>query len=148
MLYRFKTLILRLLHMEGIMYIIVGCMTTLVNFVIFHVLDKGLSAGGMNSSISYKIAYVVAFITAVIFAYWTNKFWVFDNHNMNPKYLVKEFLSFAAARVISGLLTFVLMIICIDICGLGHTLSWFLTTFINLVFNYVASKFFIFKNKG
>lgn len=126
------------------MYVIVGGMTTVVNFVIFTAVNEALKRT-ISALIAYKIAYVAAFIAAVIFAYWTNKFWVFRNHNMEPSYLVKEFSGFMAARVFSGVVTFLLMILFVDFMHVNEYLSWFLTTFFNLVFNYVASKFWIFK---
>lgn len=134
-----------ILKREGVLYIIVGCLTTLVNFIIFHVVDLGLSGSGMSSSLSYKIAYVLAFLGAVVFAYWSNKLVVFKNRIMRPSYLLKEFSGFMAVRLLSGLLTFVMMIVLIDFMGFSHSMGWLSTTIINLVLNYLASKFWIFK---
>lgn len=135
----------KLIKHEGFMYIIVGIMTTVVNFVVFHVLDTGLSAGGIHPLISYKIAYAAAFIAAVVFAYWTNKFWVFRNYCMKPGYLFREFCGFVSARIVSGIITFIGMVVLVEWFGLGHMLSLMITTVFNLVFNYVASKFWIFR---
>lgn len=133
-----------LLRKEGVAYIIVGGLTTLVNFVVFTVVNESLKLQ-IGSGIAYKTAYVAAFLAAVIFAYWTNKFWVFRNRNMNPGYLLREFTGFMAARIFSGAATFLLMILCVDMLGMNEYLALVLTTVFNLVFNYVASKFFIFK---
>lgn len=142
-----KKFILRIVNAESIAYVIVGCLTTLVNFIIFTVFNEGLKPS-LGESIAYKIAYVVAFLVAVIFAYWTNKFYVFRNHDMRPANLFREFTAFMAARVFSGIVTFLMMIVLVDFLKANTYFAWFATTFFNLVFNYVASKFWIFQQDG
>ncbi len=137
-----------LLKKDGVAYFIVGCMTTLVNFIIFHVVDQGLLMAGLSGSLSYKAAYGIAFLGAVIFAYWTNKIWVFRNFNFSHSYLLREFSAFLAVRLLSGFASFALMVLLVDFIGLAHNPAWLSTTFINLIFNYVASKFWIFRKKG
>ena len=140
-------LVKKLLKNEGVSYIIVGVMTTAVNFVIFTLVNEFLKRSGLEELIAYKVAYVLAFIAAVVFAYWTNKFWVFRNHNMNPAYLLREFSGFCTARIFSGVVTFLLMVLFVDFMKWNEYLAWLLTTVFNLVFNYVASKFWIFREK-
>lgn len=135
----------RLLRSEAVLYLVAGVLTTAVNFVCFHGLDLGLSRSGLSVRMSYQIAYAAAFFAAVIFAYWTNKFFVFRNFRLEPFYLLREFSGFFAARLVSGLLTFVLLVGFIELLHFGHSLAWLSTTTVNLVFNYLASKFWIFK---
>ena len=47
--------------------------------------------------------------------------------------------------IISGVITFILMAVCVDIIKMNEYLAWLLTSAFNLIFNYVASKFYIFK---
>lgn len=137
----------KMLKTEGVSYIIVGVMTTLVNFIVFTLVNELCKGNGIQDSQAYKVAYVIAFAAAVIFAYWTNKFWVFRNYQMKPSYLLREFSGFCTARIFSGAITFLLMVLLVDLMRWNEYLAWFLTTFFNLVFNYVASKFWIFKDK-
>lgn len=138
---------LALLKSEAVLYILVGVMTTAVNYIIFALADRGLSGKGIPESVSYKIAYGLAFFGAVLFAYWSNKFWVFRNHNMRPGYLLQEFAGFFLARVVSGFITFLIMVVMVDLMHFSHTLGWLASTVFNLVFNYLASKFWIFRDK-
>lgn len=138
----------KLMRSEGMSYLITGIMTTVVNFVIFTIVNEACKHRGMSDSIAYKVAYILAFAAAVIFAYWTNKFWVFKNHNMRPDYLLREFTGFCTARIFSGAVTFLMMVLFVDLMKWNEYLSWLITTGFNLVFNYVASKFWIFRDKG
>lgn len=130
---------------ELISYVTVGVLTTLVNFVFFAWVNECAQGLGFGVSFASKAAYAVAFIAAVIFAYWANKLVVFKNFKMSPGYLLKEFAGFMSARIISGVITFILMAICVDIIRMNEYLAWLLTSAFNLIFNYVASKFYIFK---
>lgn len=135
----------KMLKTEGVSYLIGGVLTTVVNFVIFTLVNELCKRNGIDDTLSYKLAYVLAFVVAVLFAYWTNKFFVFKNHNMNPSYLLREFSGFCTARIVSGVVTFLLMVLFVDFMKWNEYLAWLLTTVFNLVFNYVASKFWIFK---
>ena len=130
---------------ELVSYVIVGVLTTLVNLIVFALVNEKLQAVGFSVGFSSKTAYVLAFIASVVFAYWTNKLFVFRNFTMKPSYLLKEFACFMSARIISGVITFFLMALCVDIIRMNEYLAWLLTSAFNLVFNYVASKFYIFK---
>ena len=124
--------------LESIRYFVMGVLTTLVNYVIYHALDLLLQKQSISSFFSYKISYGVAFFLAVVFAYYGNKFFVFQKREKKG---VKEFLSFFSLRVFSGIASFFLL----DILHFSHGLGWLGSSVINLVGNYFASKFLIFK---
>lgn len=62
---------------EGIRYILVGVLTTLVNYIFYGGFDFLFEKIGVASVISYKLAYGVAFVAAVLFAFFANKYMVF-----------------------------------------------------------------------
>ena len=82
-------------YKEPILYLIFGVLTTLVNFVSFYLLNK---AAGEKY---YLINNVIAWFFAVIFAYVTNKLWVFESKGFALKTVVKEIPEFFAARLFS-----------------------------------------------
>ena len=90
---RIKGLIYK--YKEPILYLIFGVLTTLVNFVSFYLLNK---AAGEKY---YLINNVIAWFFAVIFAYVTNKLWVFGSKGFALKTVVKEIPEFFAARLFS-----------------------------------------------
>lgn len=128
--------------LESIRYLVMGVLTTLVNYVIYHALDLLLQKQSISPFFSYKISYGVAFFLAVVFAYYGNKFFVFQK---TEKKGIQEFLSFFSLRVFSGIASFFLLVFFVDILHFSHGLGWLGSSVINLVGNYFASKFLIFK---
>ena len=128
--------------LESIRYFVMGVLTTLVNYVVYHALDLLLQKQSVSSFFSYKISYGVAFFLAVVFAYYGNKFFVFQKREKKG---IKEFLSFFSLRVFSGIASFFLLVFFVDILHFSHGLGWLGSSVINLLGNYFASKFLIFK---
>lgn len=124
-------------YRELIAYIFFGGLTTVVNIVVFFVLDTGLSW-------PYLIANAVAIILSILFAYVTNKLWVFHSENRNIRETFYEFLKFVGFRLISGLADMVTMYILVDLLAIDTSISKLATQFIVVVLNYIFSKFFIF----
>lgn len=129
---------------EIILYIIVGLATTLVNFIVYAIANELLKRR-ISPTHAYKIAYILSFMTAVIFAYWSNKIYVFENKNMKLSHIKHEFISFISARIFSGVVCFLITVLFVDILKFNEYIGWFLSSFFNLAFNYIASKFYIFK---
>ena len=82
-------------YKELITYVFFGGLTTVVNLIVFKLF--GMLLGDERYLISNAIAWVVA----VIFAFITNKLWVFESKSLSGKVLLKEIPSFFAARVLS-----------------------------------------------
>lgn len=129
---------------EAILYIIVGVLTTAVDYISFAIVNEALkvSLGVTRSSF---IATVISWILAVAFAYISNKLIVFKSFNFAPGYLIKEAAAFVGARLLSGLVVLVFMWAAVSLLSWNEYLSKILSSVFNLVFNYAASKLFIFK---
>lgn len=140
----FKNIIIK--YKEIIMYIIFGGLTTLVNWVTYTLLVHYTNAG-------ITISNAVAWIVSVIFAFITNKLWVFESKSTKPKMLIKEFISFIASRALTG----VMEIICVPLLvkiGLDQTIfriegAWskLIVSVAVVILNYVFSKLIVFKKK-
>ncbi|WP_235808681.1 GtrA family protein [Lacticaseibacillus camelliae] len=120
-------------------YVFFGGLTTLVNIVTFVV--------ATHAGMSWWIANFVAWVLSVLFAFVTNKLWVFNSHTGTIKALLWEFSKFIFARVLSLGIDYGFMFLFITILGMGEGLSKLLTQFAIVVANYAFSKFVIFKNK-
>ena len=124
-------------YREIIMYLIFGVLTTAVNIIIYFLCAVQLD---LNTAVST----IIAWITAVLFAYITNKFYVFQSNGN----LIREIISFFGMRLLSGILDLGIMIIFVDILSYNEMIMKVIANIFVIVFNYVASKFFIFrKNK-
>lgn len=129
---------LYLKYKDIIPYAFFGILTTLVNVVIYWIM-----AHPFNFSVMFST--VVAWIVAVLFAYLTNRKWVFHS-NANDKYsIIKEILSFFACRLATGIFDFLCMYIFVDVLCLNDVIIKFVANVFVILLNYLASKFVIFK---
>ena len=138
-----KTLIgLYLQYKEIINYLIFGVLTTCVNFASYFIFAKLIRIDEVISS-------GMSWFCSVLFAYITNKIFVFESETKTIKDVFLEMCSFFVARVVSGILcdvgTFALMV---KVFYINDIIAKIVTQFMVVIVNYVFSKFFIFKNKS
>lgn len=122
---------------ELIDYIFFGGLTTLVNIVVFFILDTLFGW-------PYLIANAVAISVSILFAYITNKLFVFRTHGMSARENGLEFIRFIGFRFLSGLADMGAMWVLVEVLTIDTNLAKLLTQFIVVVLNYVFSKLFIF----
>ena len=99
-------------YREVISYLFWGVMTTVVSwgsYSIFVLLlqrqTQSVTLTGIDtSSIVVAIANVLSWICAVIFAYITNKLWVFQSKSFQVSVVLPELAKFLSARIVTGLL--------------------------------------------
>lgn len=133
-------------HNEIINYLIVGVLTTIVSLItkwglLFTVLDASIA-------LELQIAVIISWILAVIFAYITNRIFVFKSKNKN---IIKEIISFFSSRLITLGMEMIIMWFFVTLLKLNSdtwVLIWTLVVqVIVTVANYIFSKLLVFKNK-
>ena len=151
-------------YKEIILYIVFGVLTTLVDFLVYTPLTDLLGKDRRVIGIPWYIyTSVIAWVAAVLFAYITNKLWVFEPTGAKKKGIAKELAVFAGGRVLTLLIQLLLMWFFIDlihadewgICrwaaGLigqqGHFAIKAGVSVIVVILNYVFSKLFVFRKK-
>ncbi|WP_139357804.1 GtrA family protein [Clostridium beijerinckii] len=77
----------KFVNRETISYLIFGVLTTLVDALVFFISNKVFG-------VEYILATVLAWILAVLFAYFTNKIWVFNSKNIKLELVIKEAFAF------------------------------------------------------
>lgn len=136
---------LYLKYKEIIMYLIMGGLTTAVNWVTYAILVKTFST-------PVSLSNVVAWIVSVLFAYVTNKIFVFESYSWSPRFVIKELFLFISSRFVTGLLEMVgvpaLVAYGFDysILGIKGMLTKIIVSVIVVILNYVFSKLLIFKD--
>lgn len=123
------------LERELILYVVFGVLTTLVNIVVYFFFAR-------ICGINYLISNVIAWVLSVLFAYITNRIWVFESKNAN---ILKEMSLFFGGRLFSGVVDTGLMYLFIDILSIGDFISKIVIQVIVVVLNYVISKLIVFK---
>lgn len=119
-------------------YILFGVLTTVVNIAVFFLFDTVLN-------FSYIIANAISIIAAILFAFFTNKKYVFKAKSQSLKLAFKEFYLFVGLRSVSGLFDMLSMWMLVDFMNLETNLSKILTQFIIVALNYIFSKLYIFR---
>ncbi|WP_296873934.1 GtrA family protein [uncultured Methanobrevibacter sp.] len=122
---------------ELMMYFIFGVLTTVVNFVVYLLFARFLN-------VNYLISNVLAWFFSVLFAYVTNRIWVFESKNSN---ILKEMSLFFGGRIFSGVVDTALMYLLIGILAVGDVISKIIIQVIVVILNYVISKIIVFKDK-
>lgn len=136
----------RFIKSEIFMYLFIGFLTTVVNIVAFQMLCTAFKANA-DSGLSWKLAEIIAFIIAVLFAFVTNKFFVFKSTDVDFQVIGKEFVGFIVGRLITEGINFVMMWYMIDQKHCNELFTKIIASIIVIVLNYVFSKFIIFKRK-
>lgn len=126
-------------YREIIMYLIFGVLTTLVNIISFYIMDK--------CKINLYVNNTIAWILSVLFAYITNKLFVFESKSLEPKVLIKEGLSFFGFRLLSYFMDMICIFLMVDIFNINKMISKIVGNIIVIIANYAFSKLFIFKKK-
>lgn len=124
-------------YRELIDYVFFGGLTTVVNIVVFFILDTGFGW-------PYLIANAIAIILSILFAYVTNKLFVFKSATQSIRETTLEFFRFIGFRLISGLADMLAMWILVDLVTVDTSIAKLATQFIVVFLNYFFSKFFIF----
>lgn len=156
----------KLLTYEMLSYLFFGVMTTVVNFFVFFVTDKILGNGSISEftlfdhifKITFEdISTFIAWIIAVLFAYVTNKLWVFESKSTKSAVVFKELISFFGARIVSfvafesfGFMMMRNIFINFGIFGSENAPKWIAKILMSVavvVFNYIMSKLVIFRKK-
>lgn len=125
-------------HYALISYLIFGGLTTLINFITFVIFQSYLG-------INYQFANVIAWFVSVVFAFVTNKLWVFGSKNVNFSGFMREILSFFVFRILSLAIDQLIMTIGVSVLHLDATLVKLFDQVFIVLINYVFSKLFIFK---
>lgn len=122
-----------------LLYLFFGICTTAINTICYGVLHEFLCVDNIPSTI-------LAWLVAVIFAFITNKIFVFDSKRTRASERLKEFASFFSCRIMTGILDVVIMAVTVDYLKWNSLIWKLISNIIVTIINYVASKFIIFKN--
>ena len=125
-------------YQDVIPYLFFGVCTTLVNIAVYWVMAYPLSCNTIVST-------VVAWVISVLFAYITNRKWVFHSSASGVKEISKEIWSFFACRLATGFVDLGCMWIFVDVLKLNDVIIKVLANILVIILNYVASKLFIFR---
>lgn len=129
---------------EFLVYIVVGCTTTIVswackflaNILFFHNASE-------HNTFETTVLSIVCWVSGVIYAYFTNRAYVFKSKDpMWP-----EAGKFVVSRISTFFLDFFIMLIFDTLLGVNFYIATFISAVLVFITNYVFSKILVFKSK-
>ena len=135
-----RTLLHKLINRETITYIIFGVLTTAVNYVTYYLLYK-------FTALDAIIYNTIAWAVSVVFAFITNKLFVFESKSWKIQTVLLEFFPFVGARILSLLLEEAFLLLTVNVMGIHELIAKIIISVVVVIVNYFASKFLIFRNK-
>jgi putative flippase GtrA len=145
-------------YRELISYLFWGVMTTIISwgsYSIFALLFKRqiheVSLFGVQMSVVVLVSNILSWVCAFLFAFVTNKLWVFESKSWKPAVCIPEFGKFFSARALTGVLEIIAVPLLVTL-GLNQTIfgvegmvAKVIVSVAVVVLNYIFSKLFIFK---
>lgn len=125
---------------EIISYLIIGVLTTIVSLISYYLLT--ITILSPNNPLELTIANIISWIISVLFAYITNRKYVFQSKD---KKILKEASKFTLSRVTTLLIDILLMFIFVSILHFNDKIIKLLVQIIIIVLNYIFSKLLVFK---
>lgn len=127
-------------YREGILYLFFGGCTTLVNIVVYALATRALGMGTVAAS-------VLGWLLSVLFAYATNRKWVFESAASGTAQILSEMGKFFAGRIATGVMDIVIMYLAVDVLGAPDMVLKILSNVLVIVLNYFISKLLVFRQK-
>ena len=122
------------------LYLIFGILTTIVSLVSYYTLV--LTILNPNNALELQIANVISWIISVLFAYITNRKYVFKSKNKN---IAKELTNFCGSRIITLLLDMGIMFFFVTLLKGNDKLFKLVSQVLVVIGNYIISKLLVFK---
>lgn len=131
-------------YKEIILYIVFGVLTTVINIVVYQLL--------FNIMKEVIVPTTIGWVLSVLFAFITNKLFVFESKSFKAGTLIREILTFFAARLASYFIDLGIVWLTVEYLGWDYAILGFqvwkiISNVIVIIVNYVLSKLVIFKKK-
>lgn len=124
---------------DTLLYLFFGALTTVVNVVVFYLLTE------QPLQINVTVGNVISIILAILFAYVTNKIWVFNSKTKGAKELFAEFGRFVGGRMSTMIIEVGGVYLIFNVMGQSKMLAKLVTQILVIIGNYFISKFLVFR---
>ena len=130
-------------HKEIINYLIVGGLTTVISLAVYYI--SVFTFLNPENSVQLQIANILSWIAGVVFAYFTNRKFVFESKNTNK---LNEATKFVSSRVTTLLLDMLIMWLFVTTLHFNDKVMKLISQVLVIVGNYILSKLFVFKKNS
>lgn len=119
--------------MSLIKFIIVGLLSTLVNFAVFSL--------SITVGILYFLAMPIGFMAGTLVSFFVNKVWTFEYTGTESR--IKMHFALYTFSLLIGTLSIIFLV---EIMLLSEKISFYLTLILTAATNFIGSKFWVFKD--
>lgn len=127
-------------HKEALLYLFFGGLAFVVSISTFGVFN-------VTMNINELLANILSWIITVLFAFFTNRIWVFDSKTDTVNEFIKQMVAFFGGRVVTLVIEEAILLVFITIMGLNSMLIKIIAQVVVIVLNYIISKLWIFKKQ-
>ncbi|MCC8168444.1 MAG: GtrA family protein [Clostridiales bacterium] len=124
-------------YKEQLLYVLFGGLTFLVNLVVFSLFHLSV---GWNE----LVANVAAWVFAVLFAYVTNKIWVFCSRGLSRSETLAELIKFFAGRFLTLVVEEIILFVFISCLHFASMPVKVVGQIVVILLNYIISRLFVF----
>lgn len=128
-------------YKEIINYLIVGVLTTVISLAVYYL--SVFTFLNPNNSVQLQIANIISWIAGVVFAYFTNRKYVFESRNKNK---LQEATKFVSSRITTLLLDMFILWLGVTVLLFNDKIIKLISQFLVIVGNYILSKLYVFKD--
>lgn len=125
---------------EVLLYLFFGGLTTVISIGSYAFFDICMHMDPM-------IANIFSWILAVLFAYGTNRIWVFEHIAQDIKGIIQEMISFFGGRVVTLFMEEAVLYVGINILFMNSIIVKVFAQVLVVIANYIISKLFVFKSE-
>lgn len=125
-------------YQDIISYLFFGVLTTVANYLVYLPLYN-------LTELSAALCNGIAWAAAVVFAYLTNKPFVFKSMDWSAKVVLPELVKFVGTRIVSGLLETLVIFLTVDVLSWNGNILKVATSVLVVILNYVGSKLLVFR---
>ena len=137
-----------------LLYLFFGGLTTLVSILTFWLAelfircDFNVSIFGSMYSAKVVLSNAISWICAVLFAFFTNRIWVFNSPTDSWTGFFKQMAAFFGGRFATFLLETAILVVFVSILDFNEMLMKIIAQLVVLVSNYVISKLIVFRKRN
>lgn len=119
-------------------YCFYGLLATAIETALYSLFYVALELSNITAT-------VISWFLTVVFAFFTNKIFVYRNRDWSPGPLLRQIVSFFSFRLTTGILNFLFMLVTVDILGFEGVLMKVLSALFVGLANYFLGRFLIFR---
>ncbi|MFR2241410.1 MAG: GtrA family protein [Anaerobutyricum soehngenii] len=124
-------------YKEILLYLFFGGLTMIVSIVSYAICN-------LTFEINELIANVFSWILAVLFAFYTNRIWVFQARTNSIRDFLKQMISFCSGRIVTLIIEEVILFIFITNLHCGSMMVKIVAQIVVIILNYIISKLWVF----